>query len=392
MVPSSASYDRRVLSTPGRRHSSTTRRRPWCELRDRRSRGVAGGAGARGHGPALGRGRAGGGHGAARGTRRPRGRADHRAHRADPAGAQGLRRARRRAAAPLPGQRVPRRSLRRAHARGARQLRRPAGRAGPLRRQRVAGRGPAPPGAARRRGRRRARLTPRPPVLPATAAALAVLAVLLAWPVPALLARADWTRRDPLVALVCWQAVGLAGGLSMIGALLVHGLAPWGTSVPGAAWTLVRGRPALDPVRGDHWIALTLAGVLAVELVGVLLLSWERTTRTRRRHRALLELVVQPSPALPDTRLLQHPAPVAFCIPGARPLLVLSSGMVAELDDDQLAAVVAHERAHLREHHHLLLLPFVAWKAALPVLPAAERAHAAVRELVEMRADDVALR
>jgi len=229
-------------------------------------------------------------------------------------------------------------------------------------------------------------------VLPATAASLAVLAVLLAWPVPAMLARARWARRDPLVALVCWQAIGLAGGLSMIGALLVHGLAPWGRALLPAGWSLLSGRRAVDPVRGDHWVALTLAGVLAVELVGVLLLSWVRTTRTRRRHRALLELVVQPSAALPDTRLLEHPAPVAFCIPGARPLLVLSSGIVAELDDDQLAAVVAHERAHLKEHHHLLLLPFVAWEAALPVLPAAARAHAAVRELVEMRADDVALR
>jgi Zn-dependent protease with chaperone function len=228
-------------------------------------------------------------------------------------------------------------------------------------------------------------------VLPATAAALAVLAALLAWPVPAVLARARWPRRDPLVALVCWQAIGLAGGLSIIGALLVHGLAPWGSSLPAAAWAVVRGHPAGEPVRGDHWVTLTLAAVLAAELLGVLLLSWVRTARTRRRHRALLGLVVQPT-AHPDARLLDHPAPVAFCIPGARPLLVLSSGMVAELDDDQLAAVVAHERAHLREHHHLLLLPFVAWEAALPVLPAAARAHAAVRELVEMRADDVALR
>jgi Zn-dependent protease with chaperone function len=228
-------------------------------------------------------------------------------------------------------------------------------------------------------------------MLPATALSLAVLAVLLAWPVPALLARAHWPRRDPLVALVCWQAIGLAGGLSMIGALLVHGLAPWGHSLPEAVWSVLTLHPSADPVRGDHWVALTLAWVLAFELVGVLVLSWVRTTRTRRRHRALLELVVQPSAVLPDTRLLDHPAPVAFCIPGARPLLVLSSGMVAELDDDQLAAVVAHERAHLREHHHLLLLPFVAWEAALPVLPAAARAHAAVRELVEMRADDVAL-
>jgi Zn-dependent protease with chaperone function len=228
-------------------------------------------------------------------------------------------------------------------------------------------------------------------VLPATALSLAVLAALLAWPVPALLARARWPRRDPLVALVCWQAIGLAGGLSMIGALLVHGLAPWGRSLPEAAWSVVTGRAADEAVRGDHWGALTLAGVLAFELVGVLVLSWVRTARTRRRHRELLELVVQPSADLPDTRLLEHPAPVAFCIPGARPLLVLSSGMVAELDADQLAAVVAHERAHLRERHHLLLLPFVAWEAALPVLPAAERAHASVRGLVEMRADDVAL-
>jgi Zn-dependent protease with chaperone function len=227
-------------------------------------------------------------------------------------------------------------------------------------------------------------------MLPATAAALAALAVLLAWPVPALLGRARWPSRDPLVALVCWQAIGLAGGLSIIGALLVHGLAPWGHSLPEAGWAVLTGLPAADPVRGDHWVTLTLAAVLAVELVGVLVVSWVRVTRTRRRHRALLELVVEPA-AAPDTSLLEHPAPVAFCIPGARPLLVLSSGMVAELDDAQLAAVVAHERAHLRERHHLLLLPFVAWKAALPLLPAAERAHGAVRELVEMRADDVAL-
>jgi Zn-dependent protease with chaperone function len=228
-------------------------------------------------------------------------------------------------------------------------------------------------------------------VLPATALSLAVLAALLAWPAPALLARARWPWRDPLVALVCWQAIGLAGGLSMIGALLVHGLSPWGHSLPDAVASVLTASPAGDPVRGDHWVALTLAGVLAFELVGVLVLSWIRTTRTRRRHRELLELVVRPSAELPDTRLLEHPAPVAFCIPGARPLLVLSSGMLAELDADQLAAVVAHERAHLRERHHLLLLPFVAWEAALPVLPAAGRAHAAVRELVEMRADDVAL-
>jgi hypothetical protein len=149
----------------------------------------------------------------------------------------------------------------------------------------------------------------------------------------------------------------------------------------------------VEPVRGDHWVAQTLAAVLALELLGVLVLSGVRTARTRRRHRALLELVVRPgtSSSAADTLLLDHPAPVAFCIPGVRPLVVLSSGMVEELDGAQVDAVVAHERAHLAERHHLLLLPFVAWRAALPVLPAADRAHDAVRDLVEMRADDVAL-
>jgi hypothetical protein len=62
-------------------------------------------------------------------------------------------------------------------------------------------------------------------VLPATALVLGLLAALLAWPVPAAPARARWPRRDPLAVLVCWQAIGLAGGLSIIGALLVRGLA-----------------------------------------------------------------------------------------------------------------------------------------------------------------------
>ena len=230
-------------------------------------------------------------------------------------------------------------------------------------------------------------------MLPATAVVLAVLAALLAWPVPAALARARWPRRDPLVALLCWQAVGLAGGLSIIGALLVHGLIPWGHSLPEAVFGFWTGGATDGPVRGDRWVAMTLAAVLFCELVGVLLLSLVRASRARARHREMLELLVTPGPAgRPEAQLLEHPAPVAFCIPGARPLLVLSSGMVAQLEPGQLAAVVAHEQAHLAERHHLLLLPFVAWRAALPVLPAAERAHDAVLGLVEVRADDVALR
>ena len=97
-------------------------------------------------------------------------------------------------------------------------------------------------------------------MLPETAAALAVLAALLAWPVPALLGRARWPGRDPLVALVGWQAVGLAGGLSILGALLAYGLAPWGQSLPGAGRALLTGSAA--PAGAGHWAALALAAAV----------------------------------------------------------------------------------------------------------------------------------
>jgi len=54
--------------------------------------------------------------------------------------------------------------------------------------------------------------------------------------------------------------------------------------------------------------------------------------------------------------------------------------------------VIAHERAHLRQKHHLLLDAFRSWKRSLPWFPIATRAQDAVALLVEMLADDQARR
>jgi Zn-dependent protease with chaperone function len=70
--------------------------------------------------------------------------------------------------------------------------------------------------------------------------------------------------------------------------------------------------------------------------------------------------------------------------------LVLSEGILTTLTDSELAAVLAHERAHLRERHDLVVLPFVAWGATAAWVPGMAKAQAAVAALVEMRADDVA--
>lgn len=225
------------------------------------------------------------------------------------------------------------------------------------------------------------------------ALALLLFGVALAEPVSRSLAAAHWPSRDPVGGLLVWQAVGLAGGLALLGAGVVYGLAPLGSSLPAALAVLAAaagGGAPLPPIGVDHVLALVAAAVLAIRLVGVLVAVTVRTLVARRRHRDLLDLLGTPWPAVPGARVLDHPLPVAYCLPGLRSRLVLSAGVLDTLDPQRLRAVLAHEQAHLRERHDLVVLPFVAWGATAPFVRGMVCAQLAVAALIEMRADDVA--
>jgi Zn-dependent protease with chaperone function len=221
-----------------------------------------------------------------------------------------------------------------------------------------------------------------------TALGLLLLGVLLAEPVSRALARARWPARDPVGALLVWQSVGLAGGLALLGAGIVYGLSPLGPSLPAALRALEP--TALGRLGPTHVAALIAAFLLALRLVGVLVAVTVRTQRARRRHRDLLDVLATPWPAAPGARVLDHPVPVAYCLPGLRSRLVLSIGVLDALDPAGVRAVLAHERAHLRERHDLVVLPFVAWGATAPFVRGMVCAQIAVAALIEMRADDVA--
>src|SRR5699024_9380405 len=142
---------------------------------------------------------------------------------------------------------------------------------------------------------------------------LAGIALILAWPAPVLLARARWPMHAPARALLLWQAIGLAGGVSMIGALALLGRA----------------------VAPENPLASYLIAHLGVTVV--------RVTRKRRRHLTLLRLLTEPHPTRARTRVIDEAAPVAYCIPrGAGSVTVLSQGLLDRLDPDELAAVIAH--------------------------------------------------
>jgi Zn-dependent protease with chaperone function len=221
---------------------------------------------------------------------------------------------------------------------------------------------------------------------------LAVLAIVLAWPVPILLSRAQWPARSPFTAMLLWQAIALAGGLSMIG----YGLEPVGDNLLAglrALAAMVLFNAPTTALGFWHIFALSAAALLTAHLVFTLLLTYYKIQRQRHRHRELLALLASPSADGPKTMVLNLDSPVAYCLPGgARSVTVLSDGLLAALEPAELRAVLIHENAHLNQRHHLLLWAFAAWRQALPWLPTTRLAQEAVNSLIEMLADDVALR
>jgi Zn-dependent protease with chaperone function len=221
---------------------------------------------------------------------------------------------------------------------------------------------------------------------------LALLAVALAWPVPVILARARWAPRAPALALFLWQAIALAGGLSMLGALLTFGLIPFGPTLLSGA-----GKFLSELFSGDHAVDAGLAYLLcdcaavllAAHLIFNLVLTIVSAEQQRHRHRQLVYLLASPDPERPGTHVIDSAAPVAYCLPvGLRSMTVFSAGLVALLTADELRAVVAHERAHITQRHDLLLVAFRAWHLSLPWFPIAYRAEREVEILVELLADD----
>jgi beta-lactamase regulating signal transducer with metallopeptidase domain len=217
----------------------------------------------------------------------------------------------------------------------------------------------------------------------------AMLAVLAVGSVVAahMLTAARWTWRAPRSAIALWQAVGFAWGVAAVGALVGFGVAPYERGVAGGLMSLATDRDAtrLGPL---HVAALAAGVALAAVLLAVLVVAAVGVVRVRRRHRALLALVAHGEPGLAGALVVDHPAAAAYCVPGVRSQVVVSAGTLRLLDRAELAAVLAHERAHARERHDLVLLPFASLLRVFPQTGIVARAVASVELLVEMAADD----
>jgi Zn-dependent protease with chaperone function len=230
-------------------------------------------------------------------------------------------------------------------------------------------------------------------------AVLLLLGALTAVAAPRLLARADWTDREPVLALWAWQcavaAVLLCCALSM-------------TLSAAAAWQAVRGHVfataprsvveayalgAAGPWAPTTAVALACCGVWsAAMLVGEVLRA-----RTRRRRRQA-EMLVR-APRLPGERpgterlvVLEDERPDAWWLPGAAPRLVVTTAALRRLKGRRLDAVLAHEQGHARARHDWLLHCSAALAGGFPQVPVFAAFRDEMHRLVELAADDMASR
>jgi Zn-dependent protease with chaperone function len=227
-------------------------------------------------------------------------------------------------------------------------------------------------------------------------AALVAYAACLGILGPRMIARARWTARAPLLAIVTYLAAGwsviaalglagltlavhataLGGGLSHLIGACVHRLrATYGT--PGGAMVAELG--------------LILAGAVLARTALIAIAHFRAARRQALLHAQTARLIGQPQPTL-GAVLVEHAQPTAYCVAGRQPTVILTTGAVQALDPGQLDAVLAHERAHLAGRHHWLLAMAKIGREVLPFLPLMRDAEAQVTRLVELHADDVAIR
>lgn len=225
---------------------------------------------------------------------------------------------------------------------------------------------------------------------PPSVIAQTVYLVMVGVLVPMVMRRARWVLRAPRLGIALWQALSAA----WIGALVILGLTLAQSVLERTAWPQGAAQPGLTLLQTiAAVIGFTLAAATIARTVYVVTreLTWAR--RRRRSHHLALALAGTPAESL-DATVVEHGIPAVYSLPAPdhRNTVVISTAALELLSEPQLAAVVAHERGHLRHHHHRVIAVAGALDLAFPGVPLLRHAHEEIEILAEMAADDHARR
>jgi Zn-dependent protease with chaperone function len=134
---------------------------------------------------------------------------------------------------------------------------------------------------------------------------------------------------------------------------------------------------------------VTLAAIGAV----VLATACNATARHLRGHRRYMRHLAALGPRQHgEVLVFDDDAPQAFCAGLLRPRIYLSRGTLGALDAGALRAVIAHERHHRDRHDPLRVLLATVFSEALFFLPVMARLRDRFVALLELAADEAAVR
>jgi Zn-dependent protease with chaperone function len=198
----------------------------------------------------------------------------------------------------------------------------------------------------------------------------------------------------PRLGVLAWQAMSLAAlaSVALAGLTLVVPTSSLGGDLASllracvftlqAAYAAPTELPAVTS-------GVALAAAASLWPAGWVLSQLFVARRDRRTTRDALALVSRDDATLGAT-LVDTDVAAAYCLPGRHARIVLTTAAVTGLGRDELAAVIAHERAHLRGRHHIVVAVANGLAQAFPRVPLFAAAATEIARLVEMRADDAA--
>ncbi len=141
-------------------------------------------------------------------------------------------------------------------------------------------------------------------------------------------------------------------------------------------------------------VAVFVAPILLALLYNFMRLAWLYLRAERNTWQAPtgLEDLLKGSSATAQVRLWNSPRSFAFNLPGlwpgAKARVILSTGMVAELDQEELRAVLWHESAHLAHRDFYLIWLASWWRLGFFYLPVSGRIFNLLKKEQELACDE----
>jgi Zn-dependent protease with chaperone function len=225
---------------------------------------------------------------------------------------------------------------------------------------------------------------------------LLLYGAVLTWLAPPLLTRLTRSGVTPHMGIAAWLTAITGALLAWVGAVAVAAVAAVNGIKDSTAVTLclrLFGLSERAPLPGRLGSVVLIVTALAISAIVI-----------SRVGRSVLGLRARSHAHAREARMIGHPTdrpgvlvvdahrPAAYCVSGKPNAIVVTTGALDALDGSQLSAVLAHENAHIAGHHHQLLMVLRGLATSLPRLPLFRSGAAAVADLLEMCADDVAAR